>query len=373
MSDPHRISFLDNLRAFVVVLVVVLHGSLIYMDYAPPWWYVVNPVHSVFFTEAVFAIDVPIMMMMFFVSAYFVLPTAQKRSQAAFLRDKFLRIGLPWIVGVFALTPPVAYMAYYSRKVPEKLGRFWTHDFWITSYEQSVYWFLGVLLLFFIVFSVVYRSSVWIRSSSPRAAPPSVFMLGGFWAVMTLAMFLLLSKWSLDDWYHGWYILVIQPARTPLYVGYFILGIIAYRDQWFAFDGYKPRLALWALLWAASGMIYVSSRMQYLHMDGFSAPLLNAINAALFNTFCLSSLIASLSFFQRFIHGTSPLQRGLAASSYGIYYVHSMILYPLAYFFVGIALPLYVKAFTVIALTVLLSWTVSALVLRKLPGLRRVF
>jgi len=38
MNQSNRIYFLDNLRAFVIVLVVVLHGSMTYMAYASPWW-----------------------------------------------------------------------------------------------------------------------------------------------------------------------------------------------------------------------------------------------------------------------------------------------------------------------------------------------
>ena len=35
MTTSNRLYFLDNLRAFVIVLVVVLHGSITYMAYAP--------------------------------------------------------------------------------------------------------------------------------------------------------------------------------------------------------------------------------------------------------------------------------------------------------------------------------------------------
>ena len=56
-----------------------------------------------------------------------------------------------------------------------------------------------------------------------------------------------------------------------------------------------------------------------------------------------------------------------------IYYIHPLILYPLAYVFIAVALPLFLKAFLVISLAILLSWAVSALVLKKAPLLRRVF
>ena len=38
MSERPRLYFLDNLRAFVIVMVIVVHASITYMAYAPEWW-----------------------------------------------------------------------------------------------------------------------------------------------------------------------------------------------------------------------------------------------------------------------------------------------------------------------------------------------
>ena len=37
-----RIIFLDNLKNLVIALVVVFHGAMSYMAYAPEWWYVLD-------------------------------------------------------------------------------------------------------------------------------------------------------------------------------------------------------------------------------------------------------------------------------------------------------------------------------------------
>ena len=96
-------------------------------------------------------------------------------------------------------------------------------------------------------------------------------------------------------------------------------------------------------------------------------------HAILFNAFCLASLIAGAALFQQRVNGAGPFWNNLAANSYGIYYVHPLILYPLAYLFVPLPLPLYIKAPMVILLGIVLSWAVSALVLTRIPGVRRAF
>ena len=118
MNQPSRFYFLDNLRALVIVLVVVLHGSMTYMAYAPPWWYVLDSQNSLFFTILVLLVDVPIMLIMFFISGYFALPSLAKRGSTKFVKDKFIRVGAPWLAGALLLAPPTSYMIYYSRAVP---------------------------------------------------------------------------------------------------------------------------------------------------------------------------------------------------------------------------------------------------------------
>ena len=65
--------------------------------------------------------------------------------------------------------------------------------------------------------------------------------------------------------------------------------------------------------------------------------------------------------------------RSLARNSYGIYYLHPLILYPLAYLFVALRWLIYLKAAALIALTLLACWALSELVLTRAPGLRRAF
>jgi glucan biosynthesis protein C len=371
-EQPDRLYFLDNLRAFVIVCVVVLHGAIAYMDYAPAWWYVVDRQHSLFFTGLVYLIDVPIMMVLFFVSGYFVPPSLMRYDQKTFLKGKFTRIALPWILGVVLMTPPTVYLTYFSRHIPMGLFRFWTSDFWSRNYQQSVYWYLGILFLFFIISSLIYRVGFGRRTGPRRTVLPSWKVLGSFWLVTTLGMFLMERFGSPDTWFTGWLIFVFQPVRLPLYIGYFVLGIVACLNGWFSQEGYKPRLSLWMGLWILSGLLYLGNRFGVGLLGGHSATVASLQDCVLFNAFCFSSLMAGVAFFQRHANGSGRLQKSMADSSYGIYYVHPLILYPLTYLFLGTSLPLYLKATVVIGMALFLSWAV-ALVLRKTPVLSRAF
>jgi len=371
--QPNRIYFLDNLRAFVIVLVVVLHGSMTYMAYAPPWWYVLDSQNSLFFTILVLLVDIPIMQIMFFVAGYFAMPSLVKRGSAKFVKDKFTRVGAPWLVGALFLAPPTAYMIYYTRAVPMSFLQFWASDFWTVAYQQSVYWFLGILFFFFIILGLVYNISGRLQMAKRQVSRPSWRLFISFWAIMSLGMVLMNQFFPIDTWYTRAYVLVFQPLRIPLYIGYFGLGIYAHLNGWFSAEGYRPRLLPWAGVWLISGLLYLGNRLFVMPASPEPTPIIQMAHAILFNGFCLSSLMAGAALFQQRINEAGPFWSSLAANSYGIYYIHPLILYPLAYLFVPVTLPLFIKAPLVILLGIFLSWAVSALVLTRVPVVRRAF
>lgn len=370
MEPSNRLCFLDNLRAFVIILVVVLHGSITYMAYAPAWWYVLDPQNSEFFTQLVLLIDVPIMPILFFLAGYFAVPALQKRGPRSFLKGKFIRIGLPWIFGALFLAPIITYMIYFSRGVPMGFFDFWRTDFWGPLFQQSVYWFLGVLLLMFVVLVWVNEWSDRLRGTQ-RIVWPTGKVFAAFIMLVSAGFLIISLSFGPDAWWHN-YLLVYQPVRVPLYIGYFALGIYADRYGWFMTDGYKPELGPWGWGCVLTGLAYLAFRWGVANTPAATLPV-KIGTAWLYNTFCFTALIAGVALFQRKIDSAGKVWASLAANSYGIYYVHPLILYPLAYVFVGISLPLIVKAPLLIGLAVLLSWAASALLLKKLPLLRKVF
>ena len=373
MNQTGRIYFLDNLRAFVIVLVVILHGSMVYMVGAPEWWYVVDAQNSLFFTSLVFLIDVPIMLIMFFIAGYFAMPSLVKRGPDQFLRDKFIRVGAPWLVGVFFLAPLTAYMVYIKWGNPMTYLQFWTTDFWAAAFQQSVYWYLGVLFSFFFLLVLACDISERLRNAKRQLSVPTWKLFLSFWALMSLGMFLMNQFFPVGTWYTQVKLLVFQPLRVPLYIGYFALGIYAHLSGWFSDDGYQPRLLPWTAVWLISGLLYLANRMFVMPANPDPAPAIQAPHALLFNAFCLSSLMAGTAFFQQFVNKSTRFWHSLSANSYGIYYIHPLILYPLAYLFLPVSLPLFVKAPLVILLGLSLSWAASAFVLTKAPIVRRAF
>ena len=368
--DNDRMFFTDSLRAFVVFLVVVLHGAITYMVFSPPWWYVNDPRTSPFFDALVILIDVPIMQIMFFAAGYFAFGSLARRGPAKFLKDKGIRIGLPWVFGVLVLTPPVTYLGYLSRQVPVTLARFWAHDFWGRSFNQAVYWFLGVLMFQFALMAALHAVSARFRGWEKKVALPSWLLFAGFWAVMSACYLFMNQFFEMDYFWKSLYVVEVQPVRAPLYCGYFMLGVWAGQKGWFTATGYRPGWG-WVGLLVLSGAAYL--RYPFIIPVSGSLLVFQAVNAMLYNLYCLSALMAGVAIFQRCGNSSGRFWSSQARNSYGIYYSHPLFLYPLTYVFMSITMSVYLKALIVIMLGWLLSWGFSALVLTRVPVLRRIF
>jgi surface polysaccharide O-acyltransferase-like enzyme len=366
-----RIYFLDNLRAFVVILVVVLHGSMVYMTGAPEWWYVVDEQRSLLFDILVLLIDVPIMLIMFFIAGYFARPSLVRRGPEGFLREKFVRVGVPWLFGVLFLAPITTYMIVIRWGMDLGYLEFWAGPFWGEMFQQSVYWYLGILFLLFFLLVLAYDISPRLRNAEVRVAQPGWGFFVGFFALMSVGMFIMSIFFPIDTWYSQMKLFVFQPLRLPLYIDYFALGIYAQLRGWFREGGYGPRTAVWGSIWLISGLLYLGNRLFLL--PGDMVDIAEIIHVPLFNAFCFSSLLFGSAVFQRWFDKSTRFWSSLSANSYGIYYIHPLILYPIAYLFLSVTLPLAIKAPLVILLGIAGSWLVSEFVLRRAPVIKRAF
>jgi glucans biosynthesis protein C len=368
MSDRPRLYFLDNLRAFVIVLVIVLHASITYMVAAPEWWYVLDPDRSLFFTSIVLIVDVPLMPALFFVAGFFALPSLARRGSSGFVREKIVRLAIPWAVGVIFLAPLATYMTYVSRDIPTGYWEFWTTDFWGPMFQQSVYWFLGVLFALFLVLAWASEASPRVAASEPRVEEPRARLFVTFIALTAAGAALFAPALGVDDWM-PLFPFTVQPARIAFYIGYFVLGIYAERRGWFSATGFRPDLGPWGWGCVLAGVAYLTVRLA----GPLDTAAGRAVAAGLFAVFCLAAVIAGIAVFERWFNGSGRAWHTLAANSFGIYYVHPLILYPLAYLLLDLPAPAAVKATILVLVTLAGSLAVSALVLKRLPGVRRAF
>ncbi len=125
-ATPERNLAMGYLKAFITLLVVAHHAAIAYVPglpktgpvfTKPPMLWSVFPIEDAGHTFAPFGVfvsvnDIFFMSLMFFISGLFVWDSLKRKGAAGFVRDRLLRLGLPFAVAASLLAPLAYYPAY---------------------------------------------------------------------------------------------------------------------------------------------------------------------------------------------------------------------------------------------------------------------
>ena len=373
-----RNAALDRARTFLTLVVVLHHSVIPYTHFGHT-----DGKSWLGFDAVVLATDSFFMAMFFFLSGLFTWPGLARKATQVFLRDRLLRLGLPFAIAALTLIP-LAYYALELRQHPETtFAAFWWKTVTVGPWPSGPLWFLWVLLAFDLTASLLYRLSSTLldpinRLSLKGFERPATFWL--FFAVATAIVYVpLVVYYGQNDWFDFVGPFAVQASRVLLYAAYFFIGAgigAANFDRGvLSANGQLPETRwLWlivtlipyCLMW---GMIYIKREIL-----GNPYPLpawYLAIYGLFFVLFSAAILFAILAFF---LHSKTPgptLLDRMQADAYGMFLVHYPIVLWLQYWLFDFDWPAIVKAAIAFVLTVLLSWAATA-ALRKIPGATRV-
>ncbi len=380
---------LKNLRAFAIVMVVSFHSALAYLVSqpaspqpfdSPPYHWLSTPILDNarwlgFDLYAAFQY-VSLMPIMFFLSGVFVWPSLVRKGSLAFVTSRLLRIGLPFLLGVYLLMPIAYYPAYRAAAIDPGWPAYWRHLVALPFWPSGPLWFLWELLLFDIAAAALYRlaprSGEMLRrlSASAGKAPGRYFC--GLVAVSALAYLPLAWVFGATDWRElGPF--ALQPDRILLYLVYFLAGVgigaHGYDRGLLRPDGaLVRRWRLWLgaafatfLLWMACVAPSVYGRSNLLiELAAYLAAALAVASAC----FCFAAV------FLRFATTSRAAAASLAENAYVIYLIHYAFVVWLQYALLDAALPAIAKGFVVFAVALTLSWGAAAGLGRLTTGVR---
>jgi peptidoglycan/LPS O-acetylase OafA/YrhL len=375
-----RIVAFDYLRTFAVILVLVHHAVLAYVTFSQ-----LNPATPITFAPVVdsqkwsgfdlIALfnDTWFMALLFFISGLFVWRSLTRKGSRMFLRDRLIRLGIPFVIGVPLLIP----LAYFPGQLEIELiygGSTNYTDFWLGMVQAGFgftvgpLWFLWLLLAFNVLMVILYRAIPYlddtIRSRASAVFKRPVVFFGVLLAISTTAYLPMVLAFGPVDWI-GIGPFVFQASRVLLYLVYFLagtaVGAFGLTGSIFKSDGPLAR-RWWG--WLAVGVV---SFFAWLIIIDFS---FNASQLAL-PVFCAAMVFAVIALFLRFAKQRVGILDSLSNNSYGIYIIHYMIVTWLQYWLLGANLPAIQKASIVFAGTLILSWGLIAAI-RRIPVVARV-
>jgi glucan biosynthesis protein C len=364
-SPSGRLYFLDNLKTFIILLVVFFHSGYAYSIYYSEDWYVLDAQKSLFFDIFITVAFAFMMPVMFFVAGYFGNRSLARKGQLSFWRDKFYRIIIPWALGVLILAPARGYMHSLSRNLyPSYLG-YWAHYFFGKEYQthgQAQFYFLGMLTLFYAVLSVVYLIRRSIGNVSKKPTKPSSL----FFILFGLGTGLIFFGGNLVIGETIWpkiAIFDVPGTRFIPYMAYFFLGVFACKQQWFTPSGYSPSRKRWLPMCALFFIIFIT----FLNKKLIPGEIGMVCSALSYFFFCLTAVFALLAFFQKRIGFTSGLLASLSANSYAIFFIHYFVILWIILALRELQWNPFVKWLLVGILSVIVCYYVARYVLSKTP------
>lgn len=332
----------DPLRALLMLLGIPYHASLLY-SHALPWDikdFETSPVLS-----ALGAALVTFRMPAFFlVAGYFSIMVIGKKGKMRWLRQRFLRLGLPFIVAVLLLGPLQLFML--------QLSGIAKGDITVTQMMESLpdllqpseqwimhLWFLPAL----ITYSVLLAGLLYLLERPPLVeAKDWFYRVSGRYPLLfftALCIFPVLWEWMVygsgllaAESENGLF-LIYERASDPYarYLPFFIIGALLRRDR-ALFHRFRQTGMLTGIVASGSIATAVTLRLQNPFVNSAMLVLASAIAAV-----TMSRLLIDLAC--RYFDRPSPLARGMTDASFTIYLLHHPLIYAFGTLFILISLP----------------------------------
>jgi hypothetical protein len=379
-----RNAALDRARTFVTMLVLIHHSVIAYTYYGHT-----DKQSFLGFDGVVLFNDSFFMMAMFFLSGLFVWPSLQRKSISWFLRDRFWRLGLPFIVCAVLLMPFAYWAIELELHDPNiSFAAFWWKTVTVGPWPSGPAWFVWVLLALDVIAAIVYYALPgWVETigklSLESYGRPALF----FWALLIASIVVYVPSvlyFSASRWFELGPV-AVQASRVLLYLLYFFAGCgvgAASLDRGLlASDGEMARR--WPV-WLAATIVSYGCIVALVYIKHAVLPDVNhqpfwweLAYALAFVSYGAAQTFNIIALFLRFDNDGKSILDPLRDSAYGIYLIHYVPVLWLQYLLFGMSfgpfdqLTAIIKAIIVLVLTLALSWA-ATVALRKIPGATHV-
>ena len=375
-----RMFFLDNLKILLTILVIMQHTMITYG--AAGGWYFVDPntdeLSSILLSIFAGLNQGFFMGLFFFISTYFVPGSYNRKGPKKFLKDRFIRLGIPYIIYIATVNPIMVYLLYYESEMsffafytsyfqsPERIGEY------VSS--NGPLWFILTLIIFAVFYCLwrqIYKTN---PEKETEKKPPSNKFLVIIIIIMTVPTFLIRLVVPFTT---GYNILNIQLAFVVQYIIMLILGVVAYKRDWFRNISDKQgkmwlTIALLSIIYMllvglAAGALEgdITRLAGGLHWEAFAYALWESI-------YCIGMSIGLVTLFRKKWNTQVKAAKTVSANAYTIYLIHAPVLVGISVLLVVVLIFPILKFIIVLANVLLLCFLISHFILRQIPGTKRV-
>jgi len=351
MTISKRLNYIDNLRSLTVALLIIYHLAMAYNTWGEANYIFLGESKS--FSAIVVLISPWFMSLMFLLAGIGAYYSLKKRSFSAFIKERLIRLGIPFVFGLLIINPILSFVADvthngYQGNILSHYGVYFTRFTDLSGYDGGFtlghLWFVIVL----IVISIL--SSGIIKLCEKMESTVSKFVINATLIIVAIAAY--------DFKQLG------KPLITYLCV--FLLGYFLFSKQEFV-----DKLTKYKWLFVSLFMVATIANTTLFVFVGKYELLNNICNHLAFVTgipalFCLGN---------DYLNFTNSICQKCSRLSYVFYIVHFPVVVLCQYFAsligVGIVANFFVGALVATAVTTLLCLVIDTnSITRVLFGLK---
>ncbi|MCG8352525.1 MAG: acyltransferase [Chloroflexales bacterium] len=350
-TQGNRIHWMDNLRTIIIFLVVLYHVGGVY-EAAGLWgwfWIVDDPATITWVGILGIVFDIIVMPAIFFIAGYLIPASLKNKTGWEFLKGKFKRLMVPWVIAVLTLIPLYKVIFLYSRGLPQE---HWSTYFHITNpNSQNWLWFLPVLFVFSMIYLLLSKANIRIPNISLKGAVWGAFIIGFVYS-FSIGGILGFRSWTLTP------LIDFENERLLVYFMAFLLGSLCFQQNVFA---EKPQSKMLytivnAIAWIPITIHIFARLFPFFYLEGFEiTPLYRLVWWLSFHLSLLCLLYLMIETFRRYFDKTGRIWSELNRNSYGVYIIHVIVIGVFGTLLLNLSLPAVVKYLMLIVSTYVVS------------------
>ncbi|MBN2773774.1 MAG: acyltransferase family protein [Prolixibacteraceae bacterium] len=367
-KSPSRLYYIDNLRIFLISLVVLLHLNITYGG-PGDWYYSESDADfpAILF-QAMFNITNQSFFigMFFMISAYFTAASIKRKPTGKFIKDRLIRLGIPLVVYYFLLSSLTNYFKWQF--IEGNHASFLDFIQYKSTWGFGPLWFVETLLIFTFIYLLIRQLKITIKLKFPSTL---VILLT---AAVTGILQFIIRIWLPVGWS-----MPFTNLQFPFFLQYillFVAGIIAYQNNWLEAITFK--MGKHWFIFAQIMILIILPVVLYLGgkengMDAFVGGVTwQSFTWAVWEQVTgFALIIGLLGISKKYFNKQGRIARAMSDSAYGVFVFHAPILVGISALCLGFSIPQLLKLVVLAPVVLAVSFTISWLV-KQIPGVKKV-
>lgn len=376
MKTTNRRYDLDWLRVIAFYILIFFHVGMIFV----PWdFHIKNSVTAEWFETWMAFLHQWRLPLLFTISGAVVFYSLKNRSGKIFLKERFIRLFIPLVFGMFIIVPPQIYFERISNGIHfENYFQFWLTVFNFVPFPLggSLSWHHLWYVLYIFVYSIIalplflfLRSSKSLKLKNKISDlidknPNAIYLVGFLFLILyfTLSHRFPTTHGLIDDWYNH------AVSFSFFMLGFFISSINGFRElllkkrKQSLVIALIPASILILFVWGPTFKIVNEDAEWFIYVYGF-----------LKWTFIPSFLFAIFGYGNHLLNKPSKILSYANESVYPLYILHQTVELIFGYYLIQLDLPLMIKFILLVVITFGVSLLLYEIIIKRINILRILF